>query len=83
MADDAREQNRISGAAVLVLPPRPRDSAPWEPWLGESAVARHYGVSPRTIRRWRAKGMPSRLFGGVRRYRLSECEGWHELRRSA
>jgi DNA-binding transcriptional MerR regulator len=50
----------------------------WEPWLDERAVASHYGVSTRTIRRWRASGMPSRAFGGVRRYRLSECEQWHQ-----
>jgi hypothetical protein len=67
--------------SVLRLPARAGD-VPWEPWLGEGLVARHYGVSTRTIRRWRRSGMPSRVFGGVRRYRLSECEGWHQQRRS-
>lgn len=66
---------------LLHLPARGKAVA-WEPWLDEGMVARHYGVSARTIRRWRRIGMPSRVFGGVRRYRLSDCEGWHEQRRS-
>lgn len=59
-----------------------RGAVSWEPWLTEETLARHYDVSERTIRRWRRRGMPSRMFGGARRYRLSECEGWHEQRRS-
>jgi hypothetical protein len=58
----------------------PRRSASgeiWEAWSDEEATARHFAVSPRTIRRWRAAGMPSRSFQGARRYRLSECEAWH------
>jgi hypothetical protein len=35
-------------------------------------------VTPRTIRRWAVAGMPSRRFGGVRRFRISEAERWHE-----
>lgn len=54
----------------------------WEPWVGEGAVARHFGVSGATIRRWRQAGMPSRKFEGVRRYRLGACERWHEERAS-
>ena len=71
----------IALGSLLHLPRRGRAVA-WEPWLGEAQVAGHYGVSTRTIRRWRRIGMPSRVFGGVRRYRLSDCEGWHEQRRS-
>jgi hypothetical protein len=37
----------------------------------------HFKACDRTIRRWRSLGMPSRLFGGLRRYRISECEAWH------
>ena len=66
-----------AGAAVLSLPTRSAGGEMWEPWLDERAVAGHYGVSTRTIRRWRTGGMPSRVFGGVRRYRLSDCERWH------
>lgn len=49
----------------------------WEPWVSEIVIARHYNVSARTVRRWRAQGMPSRLLGGSRRFRLSEVESWH------
>jgi len=82
MADQSRE--RPEGIGVVVsMPSRPDGSGVWEPWLDERALARHYGVSTRTVRRWRAGGMPSRSFGGVRRYRLSECEHWHEAGRPA
>lgn len=76
-----RNGEQIDVAAVLSLPRRAGSQA-WEPWLAEGAIARHYDVSTRTIRRWRRLGMPSSVFGGVRRYRLADCEGWHEQRRS-
>jgi hypothetical protein len=54
----------------------------WEPWVDEYAVARHFGLkTTRTVRRWRKDGMPSELFGGSRRYRISTCEAWHRERR--
>jgi hypothetical protein len=63
---------------VIVFPARPAvGGTPWEPWVDERAIARHFNACERTIRRWRALGMPSRLFGGLRRYRVSECEAWH------
>jgi hypothetical protein len=77
---DERGQHVALGT-LLHLPARVTAVA-WEPWWDEGMIARHYGVSTRTIRRWRRIGMPSRVFGGVRRYRLSDCEGWHEQRRS-
>jgi hypothetical protein len=49
-----------------------------EPWVDERALARYFSVTPRTIRRWAAAGMPSRRFGGARRFRISEAERWHE-----
>ena len=48
-----------------------------ECWVDEQAVSRHFGVSTRTVRRWRAAGMPSLLVGGARRYRIGEVERWH------
>jgi hypothetical protein len=59
-------------ADVLALHVGASAALVWEPWLGEDAIARHYGVSTRTNRRSRRFGMPSREFGGVRRYRLLE-----------
>jgi hypothetical protein len=55
----------------------------WEPWVDERMIARHFNASDRTIRRWRSLGMPSRLFEGLRRYRVSECEAWHAREGSA
>jgi hypothetical protein len=64
-------------ARMITFPARRDDGGRlWEPWVDERAVARHFGASERTIRRWRALGMPSRLFAGLRRYRISECEAW-------
>ena len=65
---------------VISFIPRSRDGLLWEPWVSEEVVARHFGVSDRTVRRWRQEGMPSRLIGGARRYRISACEAWHERR---
>jgi hypothetical protein len=65
------------GAQVIAFPARKRGGGRWEPWVPESIVARHYDVSTRTVRRWREAGMPSRMMGSSRRFRLSEIEAWH------
>jgi phage terminase Nu1 subunit (DNA packaging protein) len=67
---------------VVIAFPTRRDEAGvvWEPWVDEDGVARHFGVSGRTVRRWRAEGMPSRLIGGSRRYKIAACEQWHRER---
>ena len=70
----------IHGAQVVAFPVRKREGERWEPWLTEAAVARHCGVSCRTVRRWRLEGMPSRMLGGSRRFRLWEVEHWHAER---
>jgi hypothetical protein len=62
---------------VVRFPQRDRDGRSWEAWVPEGAVAHHFAVSARTVRRWRNAGMPSERFQGSRRYRLSECERWH------
>lgn len=48
----------------------------WEPWTSEDAIARHFGVTARTVRKWRLAGMPSRRVEGSRRYRLSQVDQW-------
>jgi hypothetical protein len=69
------------GAQVIAFPERRQDDRVWEPWVDEQAVARHFSTSTRTVRRWRAEGMPSKLLGrSQRRYRLSACERWHDQR---
>ena len=64
---------------LVMFPVRPG----WEPWVDERVIARHFNACDRTVRRWRGLGMPSRLFGGLRRYRVSECEAWHAEQESA
>ena len=83
MAERSNERTEGQGGVVVALPRRADGSTVWEPWLDERAIARHFGVSTRTVRRWRVAGMPSRSIGGVRRYRLSACESWHEQREPA
>lgn len=67
-----------AGARIFAFPERQHDGEMWEPWVDELHVARHFGVSTRTVRRWRDAGMPSRQFGRSRRFRLTQCERWHE-----
>jgi hypothetical protein len=73
----------VKSDVVVAFPERrAEDGERWEPWVVEAVLARHFGVSGRTVRRWREQGMPSHLIGGSRRYRISQAEAWHE-RRSA
>lgn len=67
-----------AGARIIPFPERQRDGEVWEPWVDENRVAAHFGVSTRTVRRWRDAGMPSQAFGRSRRFRLTQCERWHE-----
>ena len=66
----------VSSGRVVILPERRGQGQTWEPWLNEAAIARFFGVSTRTVRRGQHAGMPSEKYGGLRRYRLSACEGW-------
>lgn len=70
-------------AKILPFPDRfNEEGTRWEPFVTETAVARFFNVSTRTVRRWRNNGCPSRNISGSRRYRLSEVEQWHERRAS-
>lgn len=63
---------------VIPFPKRFQEGEQWEPWVTEETIARHYGVSTRTVRRWRlTEGMPSSLFRGSRRFKLSQVEDWY------
>lgn len=72
----------MSKGTVVAFPERRSEEGQvWEPWVEEAVVARHFGVSARTVRRWRVEqGLPSRLIGGSRRYRIGEAERWHTTR---
>lgn len=47
-----------------------------EPWISKRAVAQHYGRSTRWIELQMREGLPSRMLGGRRAFRLSEVEAW-------
>jgi len=61
---------------VIAFPERRVDGEIWEPWVDEHAIAAHFAVSTRTVRRWRLAGCPSRLIVGARRFRLPHVENW-------
>jgi hypothetical protein len=47
-----------------------------ERWRTKREVAEHYGYSIRWVELMVARGMPSTLIGGQRRFRLSETDRW-------
>jgi hypothetical protein len=53
-----------------------------EPWLSKRQVADHFGRSTRWVELRVREGLPSRMIGGRRGFRLSEVESW-VLERSA
>ena len=55
----------------------------WEPELSKRQLAQLLGYSTRWIELRVREGMPSRLLGNQRRFRLSEVENWLNTRRSA
>jgi phage terminase Nu1 subunit (DNA packaging protein) len=49
-----------------------------EPWVGKLVLANYLGCSKRQVEKWTAEGMPSRMPGHRRVYRVSACEDWLE-----
>ena len=47
-----------------------------EPWWNKAQVASHYGRSTRWVELMAHKGLPSRMIGGRRAYRLSDVDVW-------
>jgi excisionase family DNA binding protein len=63
---------------MTVIPfPRRRD---WEPWLSKRQLAVRLGYSTRWVELRVRDGMPSRMVGAQRRFRMSEVESWLERR---
>lgn len=61
-------------ATVLRITPRS------EPWLNKRQLAAHLGFSTRWVELRVGEGMPSKLWGNRRRFRVSEVESWLERR---
>jgi hypothetical protein len=47
-----------------------------EPWVTKKQLAAHFKFSTRWVELRVREGMPSRMIGGYRRFRVSECETW-------
>lgn len=47
-----------------------------EPWVSKAQVAAHFGRSKRWVELMAREGLPSRMIGGRRAYRLSEVDAW-------
>lgn len=47
-------------------------------FLSKPALAAHYGVSERTIRTWREKGLPGRRCGREVMYEIAAVDRWIE-----
>lgn len=62
----------MSRGDVLAFP------APWhhEPWVSKAQLAQYLGRSTRWVELMARRGMPSRMIGGRRGYRLTEVDAW-------
>ena len=49
---------------------------PSERWVSKRELASHYGFTVRWVEYRLAEGMPSRLIGSRRRFRISEVDQW-------
>ena len=68
-------QSHSGGARVLGLRAWVR-----EPWVSKAELGAHLGRSKRWIELMAREGLPSKMIGGRRAYRISEVEAWIEAR---
>lgn len=68
----------MSGGRLIAFP----RTVAAEPWLSKQQVAGHYGRSTRWIELRMREGLPSRMLGGRRAFRLSTVDAWMEARYS-
>jgi len=61
-------------ADLAAQPPQPR-------LLSKRGLADHYGVSERTIKTWRARGLPGHKVGRDVMFNVRECDRWIEQHR--
>lgn len=57
-----------------------------EYYVNKRAVAAHFGVSPRTVERWKEQGCPHIVLGSsdrLVRYKIDEIDGWHKALRES
>ena len=56
-----------------VVPLRRRDSGPW---VTPQGLADHFGVSLRTVQRWKAEGLPCLERRSIVRFQVTDAEEW-------
>jgi hypothetical protein len=61
-----------AGGVLIRLPSR----IGFEPWLSKRDIAAHFGRSTRWVELRVRDGLPSKMIGGRRGFRLSEVEAW-------
>jgi len=61
----------MSGEVVALRP-----TGQFESWVSKAQVASYLGRSKRWVELMAREGMPSRMIGGRRAYRLSEVDAW-------
>lgn len=54
-----------------------------EPWRTKEQIADYYGYTTRWVDLKVAEGMPMRIVGGRRRFRISLTDEWLEKKRAA
>ena len=55
-----------------------------EPYVAQGQIARHFGVSVRTVQRWQVRaGFPVEYRFGRPRYKLSAIEAWFQTEGAA
>lgn len=62
---------QIAERVAGLVEPRPR-------YLSRKALAVHYGVTERTVRTWRGRGLPGVRVGREVMYPIQECDLWIE-----
>jgi hypothetical protein len=48
----------------------------FEPWLTKREIAAHFGRSTRWVELRMQEGLPSKMIGGRRGFRLADVEAW-------
>lgn len=66
----------LTGASVIAFP----RAVVREPWLSKRQIADYFGRSTRWVELRVREGLPSKMIGGRRGFRLSEVEAWIDRR---
>jgi excisionase family DNA binding protein len=68
----------LLGALESLIEERLQEQTAASRFLSKSALAEHYGVSERTVRTWREKGLPGVRVGREVLYEVAAVDRWIE-----